>query len=370
MAARGKVRFLPMGGILDRYLAQGFLRIFAISLVCTASLYLVVDFFDRISAFVDSGASMGTILRYFLYKAPASISRVIGFATLFSALFCLGMLTRTQEITAMRSNGIRVQRIALPLLILSSFVCVFTFIWNEALVPAFAHQAETIFKTEVKNKQQKSLFGTADIWIRGEGSFINIDNFDSASTTLQGITIFLLNRDLSLRGLVEIPSARWTARGWQADTITEWHFLPDGKVVNHKASAIAPPIPETPEDLKLLARDADEFTFFDLRKQIFDMKSKGIDTAPYEVDLQFKLALPLISPLMILIAIPFALRRQMSGSMALSFAVAMLIGFGYWVVAAFCISLGHNGALPPWAAAWIPNGIFALIGLFFFTGEA
>jgi lipopolysaccharide export system permease protein len=163
-----------MGGILDRYLAQGFLRIFVISLMCITSLYLVVDFFDRISAFVDSGASIGTILRYFLYKAPASISRVIGFATLFSALFCLGMLTRTQEITAMRSSGIKVQRIALPLLVLSLFICVCTFFWNETLVPAFAHQAQTIFKT-VKNKQQQSLFGTADIWIRGEGSFINID---------------------------------------------------------------------------------------------------------------------------------------------------------------------------------------------------
>ncbi|HXV79510.1 MAG TPA: LPS export ABC transporter permease LptG [Candidatus Binatia bacterium] len=367
---RGNVRFLPMGGILDRYLAQGFLHIFIISLVCTASLYLVVDFFDRISSFVDAGASMGTIVRYFVYKAPGSISRVIGFATLFSGLFCLGMLTRTQEITAMRSSGVSVHRIALPLLILSSLISGFTFLWNEALVPAFAHQAQTLFMTEVKNKQQKSLLGTADIWMRGERSFININNFDSATTTLQGITIFLLNRDLSLRGLLEIPSAHWTGRGWQADAITEWHFLPDGKVVNRKANEIAPPISETPEDLKLLAQDADEFNFFDLRKQILDMKSKGIDTARYEVDLQFKLAFPLISPLMILIAIPFALRRQMSGSIALSFAVAMLIGFGYWVVAAFCISLGHNGALPPWAAAWIPNGIFALIGLFFFTGEA
>jgi lipopolysaccharide export system permease protein len=263
-----------MGGILDRYLAQGFLRVFVISLICITSLYLVVDFFDRISAFVDSGASIGTILRYFLYKAPASISRVIGFATLFSALFCLGMLTRTQEITAMRSSGIRVQRIALPLLVLSLFICVCTFFWNETLVPAFAHQAQTIFKT-VKNKQQQSLFGTADIWIRGEDSFINIDNFDTSTSTLRGITIFLLNRDLSLRGLMQIPSARWSGRGWEANEITEWHFLPDGKVTNQKV-AVPPPISETPEDLKLLARDADEFTFFDLQKQIFDMKCKGI----------------------------------------------------------------------------------------------
>jgi lipopolysaccharide export LptBFGC system permease protein LptF len=99
------------------------------------------------------------------------------------------------------------------------------------------------------------------------------------------------------------------------------------------------------------------------------LKSKGIDATNYEVDLQSKLAFPLISPLMVLLAIPFALRRQVTGNISLSFGVAMLIAFGYWVLSAFCISLGHSGALPSWAAGWIPNTIFAMIGLYFFTAE-
>jgi lipopolysaccharide export system permease protein len=365
---RGRVKFLPVGGILDRYLAQGFLRVFAISLLCITSLYLMVDFFDRISTFVNSGASMGTIIRYFVYRAPVSIFRVIGFATLFSALFCLSALARTQEITAIRAGGISVQRIALPLLVVSLFISVLSFFWNESLVPVFTRQAQTIYKTEIRNRQQQSLLGTADIWMRGENSFINVDHFEPSTGTLQGVTIFLLNRDLSLRGLLEIPSTRWNGRGWEASDVTEWHFSEDAKVLSQKNN-IVPPISETPEDLKLLARDAEEFTFFDLQKQISDMKSKGIDATSYEVDLQAKLAFPVISPLMILIAIPFAVKRSMSGSIALSFGMAMLIGFGYWVLSAFCISLGHNGALPPWIAAWVPNAIFAMIGLFLFTSE-
>jgi lipopolysaccharide export system permease protein len=367
--ARGKVKFLLVGGILDRYLAHGFLRVFAISLLCITSLYLMVDFFDRIGTFVNSGASMGTIIRYFVYRAPVSIFRVIGFATLFSALFCLSALARTQEITAMRTGGISIQRIALPLLVVSLFISVLSFFWNESLVPVFTRQAQTIYKTEIRNRQQQSLLGTADIWIRGENSFINVDNFEPSTSTLHGVTIFLLNRDLSLRGLLEIPSTRWTGRGWEASDVTEWNFLPDGQVLSQRTNMV-PPISESPEDLKLLARDPEEFTFFDLQKQISDMKSKGIDSTSYEVDLQAKLAFPVISPLMILIAIPFAVKKQMSGSIAISFGMAMLIGFGYWVLSAFSISLGHNGALPPWTAAWIPNAIFAMIGLYFFTAEA
>jgi lipopolysaccharide export system permease protein len=368
MTPRLKSKFLPVGCILDRYLAAGFLRIFFTSLAIITLLYVTVDFFERIGTLLSTGASIWSITRYFFYKAPLLISRVIGFATLFSTLFCLGMLARTQEITAMRSNGISVQRIGLPLLILAFAICGMTFIWNETLVPVFAHNAQTLYLTEIRNKQQQSILGTRDIWIRGDSSFINIDNFDARAGTLNNVTVLLLNRDFSLRSLREIPKAEWTEDAWETDQATEWTLLANGKMLSQRTK-MALPMTETPADLKLLARDAEEFTFFDLQKQIADMKSKGIDATTFEVDLQTKLALPFVSPLMVLLALPFALKRQMSGSVSLSFAVAMLIGFSYWVLAAFCISLGHGGALTSWVSAWLPNGIFLLIALYFFTSE-
>jgi lipopolysaccharide export system permease protein len=366
--ARIRSRFPPLGGILDRYLAAGFLRIFFASLAFITVLYVTVDFFDRIGAFFESGAPLLTVLRYFIYKAPLLISRVVGFATLFSTLFSLGMLARTYEITAMRSSGIGVQRLALPLFLIGVLICGLTFVWNESVVPVFAHRAQAIYRTEIKNKQQKSLLGTNDIWIRGENSFINVDRFDTRTSTLENITIFRLNRNFSLTGLVEIPKAHWQAKGWETSQAVEWELSGDGKMVRREVET-ALPMTETPDDLKLLARDAEEFTFFDLQKQIADLKSKGIDATSYEVDLHTKLAFPLISPLMVLLAIPFALRRQLTGNISLSFGIAMSIAFGYWVLSGFCISLGHSGALPSWAAGWIPNAIFALIGLYSFTAE-
>jgi lipopolysaccharide export system permease protein len=336
--------------------------------VVVTSLYVTVDFFDRIGNLLDTGTSVSTIARYFIYKAPLLISRVIGFAALFSTLFCLGMLARSREITALRSNGISVERVATPLLFLGLIIGALTLVWNETLVPVFTHNAQNIYKFEIRNRQQKSVLGTHDIWIRGDGSFINVDSFDAHSTSLENVTIFLLNRDFSLRALVEIPKARWVDNAWKTDEATEWNFMADGKTLNQKVTA-ALPISETPEDLKLLAREADEFSYFDLQKQIADMRNKGIDTTAYEVDLHTKLALPFISPLMVFLAIPFALKRQMSGSISLSFGIAMMIGFGYWVLTAFCISLGHSGALPSWLSAWIPNFIFAMVGAFFFTAE-
>ncbi len=368
MATKLRFKFLPVGSILDRYLVVGFIRIFFISLAVVTSLYVTVDFFDRIGTLLDSGATMSSIMRYFFYKAPLLISRVVGFAALFSTLFCLGSLVRTHEITAIRSSGISVERIALPLLLLALIICGSTFVWNETLVPIFTHNAQNIYKTEIKNKQQRSLLGTHDIWIRGDGSFINVGYFDTRAGQLDTVTIFLLNRDFGLRALVEIPKAQWNGRRWATDQATEWNFLANGQTSRQTVTA-ALPISETPEDLKLLARDPEEFSYFDLQKQITDMKNKGIDTTSSEVDLQIKIALPFIAPLMVLLAIPFALKRRLSGSISLSFGIAMVIAFGYWVLSAFCISLGHSGAMPAWISAWATNVIFAMIGLFFFTAE-
>lgn len=360
---KGRYTFLPVGSIVDRYLATGFVRVFLASLICFASLFTVVEFFDRIGTLVDSGVAVSTALRYLIYKIPLSISRIIGFAALFSALFCLGLLAKSHEITALWAGGLSTRRIAVPLLCLSFTICVSTFVWNEGLVPVFAHRAQTIYLTEIKKKQQQSLFGTKDIWIRGEGNFVNIDNFDPKTNTLTGITIFMLNRDFSLQGLVTIPNAQWTGKKWESAAGTEWRFSPDGKIAQ-KQTTSSPSLSETPDDLVLLVRNPEEFTFFDLQQQIADMKNKGMDTTAYEVDLQVKLAIPFVSPLMVLIAIPLALKKRASSGLAVSFGVAILIAFGYWVLSGFCFSLGHSGALPPIIAAWLPNLTFGLIGIY------
>ena len=358
----------PLGSLLDRYLIAGFLKIFALSLLCLTGLYLVVDFFDRIENLLKAGAPLWTSLRYFLYKLPLLISRVVGFAALFSTLFFLGTLSRNHEITAMRSSGLSLRRISLPLLLCSLLLALLALFWNEGLVPIFARKAQDIYKTEVRKKPLRSVLGTEDFWIPGAGSFIRVGHFDTRENTLQGVSVFLLDRDFSLRGLIEAPAARWSGARWEAKGATEWTLLPNGQMSRRKLD-LSIPLSETPEDLKLFVREAEEFSLLELKKQIADLRGKGIDAKEYEVDLQIKFALPLLSPLLVLLGIPFALKHGPSGGMALSFGISLLVGLGYWFLTAFSVSLGHSGAVNPWIAAWVPNVTLALVGFFFSLAE-
>jgi lipopolysaccharide export system permease protein len=274
------------------------------------------------------------------------------------------MLSRTREITAMRASGLSLRRVTLPLLLLSLVIAIFIFFWNEALVPIFTRESQTIYQIEVRKKQPKSLIGTEELWIRGEDSFLSVDSFNAKKNTLEGVVIYLLDQDFGLRGVVEARLARWDGTRWEARGAKEWIFRPQDRVLHQKAVTTLP-LSETPEDLQIFAREPEELGFFDLKKQITNLKDKGIDTSEHEVDLHIKLALPLISPLMVFLAIPFALRQGSRGGIALSFGLTLLIGFGYWVMLAFSTSLGYTATFPPWVAAWLPNATLLLVGLLF-----
>lgn len=359
---------LPVGSILDRYLLRGFLRIFALSMISMTTLYLIVDFFDRIDNLMRANAPLWIAFEYFLFKLPLFSSRVFAFAALFSTLFCLGIMSRTHEVTAMRSSGLSLRRISLPLLVGSVLIGFLSFFWNEALVPIFTRKSQQIYKTEVKKNQPRGILGSQDIWIRGQDAFISVDYFDSQRSALEGVSIYLLDRDFSLKGLIEAPSARWNGTQWEPRGAREWLFLSNGRMTQRPVKSPLP-IQETPEDFRLLAHLPEEFSFFELRGYIADLRSKGIDATQYDVDLQLKLALPLVCPLLVFLAIPFAVRQGRGGGMALSFGITMLVGFGYYLVLSLGVSLGHSGALPPLVAAWLANVTLTLLALFFSVSE-
>jgi lipopolysaccharide export LptBFGC system permease protein LptF len=79
------------------------------------------------------------------------------------------------------------------------------------------------------------------------------------------------------------------------------------------------------------------------------------------VQLQKKLAYPLITLVMAVIAIPFALSAGKRGAIA-GVATAIGIGVVYWTVSGLFEAMGNLSQLPPAVAAWSPDVVFAFIG--------
>jgi lipopolysaccharide export LptBFGC system permease protein LptF len=99
----------------------------------------------------------------------------------------------------------------------------------------------------------------------------------------------------------------------------------------------------------------------ELRSYIRDLQQSGFDVVRLRVQLQKKIAYPLITLVMAVLAIPFSLTAGRRGTLS-GVTVALLIAAGYFVTAGLFEAMGNVSQLPPPVAAWMPDVIFGLAG--------
>jgi lipopolysaccharide export system permease protein len=360
----------PFAWILSRYLVEEFLRILGLCLVAFIVVYLIADFSDRIDDFLKHQAPVEAVIRYFLVRIPLIVNEVLPIAVLAAMLLGLGGLSRHNEITAMRACGLSSLQIVAPLFLTCLLLSVAVFYWNENVVPYFASRAHYINTVEIKKRQMQGLMGDQQLWAHGQDTFYNIQSFDPRTRSLIGITIYPIDPEFHLKGLVEIPRAKWNGKEWVFREGVERKFAADGEIETVKLDPGTLNLREKPADLMAARRDAEEFSYRELRELVESLRKKGLDTTEYNVDLHLKLAVPFICTVMGLISMPLGMRNLRGSSLANNIGAGLLIGATYWFVLALAVSLGHSGALPPIVAAWTANGIFAAIGLFLLLGAA
>ena len=358
----------PLGGLLDRYLLKLFFHVFCATLAGIILLHLVGDVFNRVDNLMGSNATLSTSVQYFIYRLPLLISRGVGFAALFAAFLTLGSLSRRRELVAIGACGVSLHRITVPLLLAALGISIATFFWNETVVPFSTGKAKHIYDVEVHQKKQRSVFGSKEIWMRSNSDFIRADDFDPDRNRLRGLVIYRITPEFKLDGLIEVPAASWNGNRWVPQGGTEWRLLEDGAVSRRPLGATLP-LEEGPDDFRIFARSPDEFSYFELRARIDDLQGKGVDTVRDTVNLHAKVAIPLVTPLIILLAVALAAKPGRNDNLVLNFGLTVAIGFSYWVLLGFCVSLGKAGAMQPWLSAWLPNLLVGTLSLYLYTGS-
>jgi lipopolysaccharide export LptBFGC system permease protein LptF len=118
---------------------------------------------------------------------------------------------------------------------------------------------------------------------------------------------------------------------------------------------------EAPEYFKKEVKQSSEMNFEELRRYIRELQQSGFDVVRFKVQLEKKLAFPVITFVMAVLAIPFALSAGKRGAVA-GVAVAVGIAVVYSVTSGLFEAMGNISQLPPVMAAWSPDLIFALVG--------
>ena len=351
--------------ILDDMILRDFAMYLVMILTTFLLLALVFTFFELLTDIVRNKVSFILLAEYLLNLSPSLIYLMAPMSVLLAVLITFGLMEKSSELTAMKATGISIYRATLPVIVLSAVFASGLFIFDQLYIPRTNKQQE-ILRNQIKGKPPQTYLQADRKWIFGENNQIYYYQlFDPDVDRFGGITVFEFDpATFQLTRRIHADSAHWEPG------IKKWVFengwvrsLKGASIQEYRTFDVAtfPQLGEDPSYFKKEVRQSSEMDYEELRNYIQDLQQSGFDTVRLKVQLQKKIAFPLITLVMAILAIPFSARGRRGGALA-GVAIALGIAVVYWVTAGLFEAMGNANQLPAMLAAWAPDFIFALAG--------
>ncbi len=351
--------------LLDDYLLRDFVVNFVLIVGALVGLSLIFTVFELLGDILRNQISPWTVGEYLLNVTPYFLYNIAQYGVLLTILITLGLMQRYNEVTALKATGVSIYRIIVPVLLAGAMVAGALFLADEFYLP-HANKKQDALLNRIKGRPAQTYLNPYRKWIFGQHSTIYYYQiFDSDRNQFGTLSVFQFNpATFQLVGRIYADRAHW------ADNMNRW-VCEQGWERTFRGSAIQDYRPfdvstfaamsERPEYFKKEVRQSLEMNYEQLSRYIHELQQSGFEVVKLKVQLQKKIAFPVITFVMGVLAIPFALSAGRRGAMA-GVATAIGIAVIYTVISGLFEAMGNISQLPPTLAAWSPDIIFALFG--------
>lgn len=359
--------------IIDRYIFREFILAFFAVMAFCALLLLVASIFDRFGEILEYGASMSTIVLFFLSKLPGQLMHVVPIASMLAVLFSIGSLARTNEVLSMLTNGIHGLRISVPIIFGGILIVIGTFVMNEYVVPV-TERANKFYDNQLEDRDVRRVTMSENVFARGRNEWFYLARvYSNPDKQMIKPTIVNLTPDHSLvRYRIEAESATFQENNpaerqslWAFEQPRIWEFDNNGKLTTYTAVDTSRTIALEEDLTAILAQQMkpEEMNYHQLRERIRILEAREQPTVDLKTDLLRKVTFPLGILIIMLIGFSYAVKSRAGTAMA-------IIGYGivwavvYYLINAMLQALGRAGSIPPAAATILPTIAFAIIAMY------
>ena len=367
--------------LIDRWLLGQLLppMLFAIGAFTAVSLSVGI-MFDLVRKVVEFGLPFQVALKVLILKLPGFLVLSFPMSMLLATLLAYGKLSSNSELLALKSLGVANRRIIFPAVLLSIFMTLLTFSFNDSLVPMSNRVAENTMRTSL---------GTA--FSSEEGKHImfsrygsQVDKSNKVSNSNENLTHIFYAKyfrnnfmeevtliDFSRIGMEQILKAE---KGEFDQNKNLWIFYDGRLTITQDSGDISfidfneykYPLGEGPRELAKVPSDANDMTVRQAIKaeSLYRQAGNNKEARRMRVRIQEKFTLPAACIVFGLIGSSFGVRSISRSSKSQGFGLSVLMIFGYYLLSFFSSSLGVKGIFNPVLAAWAP--VFLSISLSMF----
>ena len=349
---------------IDAYIFKKYIGTFFFAISMLILVVIIFDLSENIDSFLKHNAPWQRVLvDYYVMSIPYYINLFIHLFAFIAVVFFTSKMAARTEIVAILSSGISFWRFLMPYILAALAIAVMSLYFGNFLIPK-TNEIRRSFKDEYMEKLSQSSGRNVHVQT-GKDEFVYVESFNIAKQHGYNFTWEKYEgSELKFKAIADmLYHDSLGPNSWYFDPYAVRYLNADGETLQ-KGRNYDTIINLVPTDLYMMKEDFEEMNFFELRDHIQSMKERGSEgVKAYEVEMHQRMSAP--AAVIILTLIGAALSsRKVRGGIGMHLGIGITIAFAYILFMQISKSFAISGSLSPALAAWFPNIIFSVVGVF------
>lgn len=368
-----------MTNILYRYILREITYPFLLALLVATFALLMGKILQLAELVMNKGVGLWNISKLILFMMPALLLFTIPLAFLISILMGLGRLSRDNEWTVMKSAGLSLYQLALPVFSLAVVAFVMTMATSLFFLP-YGNQASRNLVLEVA--RQKASAGIKEKVFNDDfsGIVLYADEIPADGAFMKGLLLFddrvpsepstIIARKGYLIASPDSPAVALRLENGSIHSVNP--SLKNYKKIDFTTYDVSLELQSDGANAgKFAARKLQEMTFGEMVRQIRDPGSPipPAKIREMKIELHKRFAIPLSCLIFALVGMPLGITSSRSAKLR-GFTTALAVVVSYYLLTLSGTALGETGRVPAAVGAWVPNAVFFVSGVVLFIRKA
>jgi LPS export ABC transporter permease LptG/LPS export ABC transporter permease LptF len=355
--------------IIDRYVLRQLLPPMLLALLVFTFVLLIPGLIEHAEAFIAKGVTPMVVGTAMLTLVPAALALTIPMSVLVGLLVAFARLSSDREFVAMQACGLSLVRLLRPVGLVAVLAWAATSYVYLVAVPesnqAFREIAFNVLASKAEGEVRPRAFfdefpnlvlyvqdvpATGGGW---NGVFMSDRRGGSSAVYVARHGRVAIDRQKRTVEMLLESGARHTTDAKGAYEVFQFDRLVIGLD------------PETYFPREGPQKGVNELTIAELRQRIDELQKQGQSPHNEQMKIHQKFSIPVACLVFGLIGIALGASNRRDGALG-SFAQGLVVIFLYYVPMYLGPALTKGGLISPWLAAWLPNIVLGIVGLFLF----
>ncbi len=350
---------------IDIYIIKKFLGTYFLSILLIVIVAVVFDFTEKLDNFIAHEATAyDVITKYYMRFVPYFANLFSPLFIFISVIFFTSKLAYDSEIIAMISGGVSFRRLMRPYFLSALFIAILSFALGSSIIPN-SNKVRYAFEDQYVKSRTKDLGKDIHMEISPD-HYIYVERFRSRNYTGTKFSMEVFE-DGALKSRLTSSSISYNRKTnqWRLTDCLMRTLNDDGETLVRSAR-IDTTLNLVPDDLVKMTRYYETMTNSELKAHIKRQQSRGVDNyTEFLVEKYRRVSMPFSALVLTLIGVSLSSRKVRGGS-SLHIGIGFTLSFSYILLDTIMSSFAINGNADPMLAAWMPNILYFIIGVYLY----